>query len=290
MWGLRSGRGMIRRGLHLALGPRGEATLHRRYHSVLRRLDRFDPPEDEETLALLRLLSARANTILDVGANTGRYAYLFARSARPHVVIHAFEPFPAAAALLRSNVGRDPRVRIHPMALGSVDEAAELTIPVDWMGNPISALAYLSDQQGHPTNAGSLRVEVRRLDSLVRTGTVELVPPVLAKIDVEGSESAVLAGATTLLEARSSLYFEFEAQHVLRTGGSSPWSLLERARYAVLTRSGLGWRIAVQPDPDAVNYLGIPLERLPAGLTDAGPGSMIPDSELVASLAGWVPS
>ncbi len=273
-------RGRVRWAIRAGLGERGEASVHRRYHAALRRIGQFAPPEDAETLAVLHLLAAGARTILDVGANTGRYAHLFLQAVPSDATLHAFEPLPGALSLLRSNVAGDTRARVHALALGDEDGRAEIAVPPDALGNPVSALAHLD---APAAGEARLAVEVRRLDSLVASGEIVLALPVLAKIDVEGHEAAVLAGAAALLKARAAIYFESQDDHLVRAGGRSPWPALEAAEYVVLARTGPGWLAARRPTADSANYLAVPQEVFP----DPG-DAVVPQSVLVAALAGWV--
>lgn len=269
-------RGSVRRLVRAGVGRGGEIALHRAYHRILRRTGRFTPPEDAPTLALLRLLASRARTVLDVGANTGLYSHLFLEAASRDATIHAFEPHPEARALLEANVGRDPRVRIHPMALGETDAELALAVPVDEIGNPMTGLAHLDDPASRKT---SLPVHVRALDRLVESGEVDLATPVFAKIDVEGHEAAVLAGARTLIEARAWIYFESQASHLGRSGSASPWPLLQAAGYSVVARAGSGWCRHDAPVAERPNYLAVPAGMLPAG--------DVSHAAVVAAVVAW---
>lgn len=273
---MRRVRGGARRLLRASLGDAGERRAHRAYHRLLRVVRRFDPPEDAATLAILGLAAARAKTILDVGANTGRYAHLFLGAAAPSSIVHAFEPHPGARELLEANVGRDRRARIHGFALGAADAEAALAIPSDELGNPVSALAHVGTATA---GESSTPVRVRALDGLVEGGTVTLSPPVLAKIDVEGHEGDVLTGGTSLLHAGAWVYFESQAPHLARAGASSPWPVLRDAGYEVVTRSGDGWQRCDAPIEDRPNYLAVPAGTLPPG--------DISQTALVAALAAW---
>lgn len=265
----------MRRLVRAGTGAGGELALHRVYHRFLRRAGWFTPPEDAPTLAILSLLASRARTILDVGANTGRYAHLFLEAASPEATLHAFEPHPGARALLEANTGHDRRVRSHPFALGAADAESALAVPVDGLGNPITALAHL----GAPAPGEiSLPVRVRSLDGLVEADEITLAAPVLAKIDVEGHEAAVLAGARTLLDARAWVYFESQTSHLERTSGGSPWPALRAAGYEVIARAGNGWRRCDAPVEERPNYLAVPPGVIPAGY--------LSQAAVVAALAG----
>lgn len=62
-----------------------------------------------------RVPFVEAATVLDVGANRGQFA-LFAVERFPGAMVHAFEPIPAAAAMLR-RLTPEARVRLYELAL-----------------------------------------------------------------------------------------------------------------------------------------------------------------------------
>lgn len=124
------------------------------------------------------------SVVVDVGANIGNHAVYFAKIIGARV--HAFEPNPAAYVLLRKNLvenGVEGRVRALACALGARAGRGRV-IP------------------GDADNLGSARVEA----SLSSDGDTEIVtldeclrdepgPVDVLKIDVEGMETDVLAGA-----------------------------------------------------------------------------------------------
>jgi len=111
-------------------------------------------------------------------------------------------------------------IRTFGVALGPGDGTVDLRLPPP--GN--SAVASVTASW---INADKITVPVRSLDSLVAEhgseGRLSLI-----KIDVEGYESQVLAGATeTLARFRPPLYVEFNDE-ILRDAGSSSMELLGR--------------------------------------------------------------
>ena len=125
--------------------------------------------------------------VWDVGANVGYFSLLAARLGG-HV--HAFEPVPESAARLRGNVaanGLEDRVEVHEAAVGATAGRQPFLVVRD------ASWSHLADRGRHKATREERDVEVVRLDDL------DLPPPDLVKIDVEGSEVAVLDGAARVL-------------------------------------------------------------------------------------------
>lgn len=152
---------------------------------------------DNPELALLPKLNAGGGFI-DVGANIGDYSRVAALHFR-HV--DAFEPIPELAAKLRREL--PALVTVHEIAVSDRVGAAVLRIPCQG-GRDVTGLASLN----HPAGGEGLReisVPTRPLD------TLGLSRPDAIKIDVEGFEAAVLAGATTLIAThRPAMIIEIE--------------------------------------------------------------------------------
>jgi FkbM family methyltransferase len=128
----------------------------------------------------------------DVGANLGLHA-LSCALQRPQVEVHAFEPNPALFARLAAHTERNQvKVACHEMALGEQEGPAPLFIHSG--GN--SGMTTLVAGSGRFDRVTPVRVA--RADQLIATG--EVPPPTVMKVDVEGSEAAVLRGFGTRLQ------------------------------------------------------------------------------------------
>ena len=124
--------------------------------------------------------------LLDIGANIGSYTVLAATAAQARVI--AFEPHPRTAAALERNVahnGLGGRVDVRRVALSDADGEGALTDGLD-------AMNYLVI--GDPGSDDLCTVPLRTLD-----GEIGEAAPTMLKIDVEGHEENVLAGATRVL-------------------------------------------------------------------------------------------
>ncbi|MFA6317695.1 MAG: FkbM family methyltransferase [Elusimicrobiota bacterium] len=138
---------------------------------------------------------APGGTVVDIGAHIGTFALTAGRRVGPRGRVLALEPSPASLELLRRNVEANAMgwVSVHPVAAAEAEAEAELFTASD-RDNP--AADTLSATPGRPR----VTVRLRRLDDLLAE---EGVGPIdLLKIDVEGAELRVLAGAPAAL-ARS---------------------------------------------------------------------------------------
>lgn len=156
----------------------------------------------EWELKELPLYVPKERLAIDVGGNIGIYTYHMRRLAR---AVITFEPNPLYAARLRSiGLGR----RLEEVALSDRAGAAELRVPM-WEGREDPGMASLeTGAVPEAILARTVRVPLRRLDDYV------LAPIGFIKIDVEGHEESVLAGALdTIRRDRPTLLIEIEQRH-----------------------------------------------------------------------------
>jgi FkbM family methyltransferase len=139
-----------------------------------------------------RRLIARGNTVIDIGAHTGRHTAIFADLVGDTGSVLAFEPLPDLAADLR---GRkfSARVQVMEYALSDFSGRSRFT----YMRGTPGESGLRERISNYPQLADPVRidVEVRKLDECVG----EECNPTFLKIDVEGGEVACLRGAARLL-------------------------------------------------------------------------------------------
>jgi FkbM family methyltransferase len=138
----------------------------------------------EYELGALGDIMAPGGTAIDVGANQGVFAFAFSKIAT-HV--EAFEPNADYAAFARRMLGR--RARVHEIALSNKMGQAEFVVPVAEDGVVLHLGGSLSAAAPPAGRAMRFSVAVRTLDSFAFRD-VRII-----KVDVEGSEMAVLQGA-----------------------------------------------------------------------------------------------
>ena len=161
---------------------------------------------DERLFAVLQRL--HVNLLIDVGANTGQYAQrLRALGYRGRIV--SFEPLAAAHARLTAEARGDPTWNIAPrLALGERDGEIELKVSANSVSS--STLAMLpSHLAAAPESApcGVERVPLAKLDDALAP-FLRGDETALLKIDVQGAEDRVLAGADRTLRCVAAVQAE----------------------------------------------------------------------------------
>ncbi len=219
----------------------------------------FEPPMP----ALFRAFARTARgLIVDAGANTGFYALLGAAASR-EVRVAAFEPDPGVRELLEHNVSANgqlcSRIDLAGCALSEREGVAALYLPDPKHGLVETSASLESGFKS--VHGGVHQVPVTTLDAWLRHHAPE--PPVaLIKVDVEGHEAPLLAGADeTVRRWRPPLFVEI-------------LPMADRARLASLL-DGWGYvTVPLRPGavlepqdrptyvPDAPNHLWLPLEKL----------------------------
>jgi FkbM family methyltransferase len=137
-------------------------------------------------------------TILDVGANVGQFTVASAKIF-PTVIIHCFEPSPESGIELKKNISKLKNITVYPIALG--DKIGEEIFFINTY-SPSSSMLPLT--QEHKTifpaacEKETIMVKVSTLDEIFRG--FRFKPPVLLKLDVQGYEARILAGAINTLK------------------------------------------------------------------------------------------
>lgn len=140
-------------------------------------------------------LVRQGDTVLDIGANLGLVTFILSTLVGPSGTVHAFEPIPDMKkmidlAMRRNGVGN---VQVHQLALGSESSDLALYVPKGHAG----AASFLASHRLEDSKP--IVVPVRRLSDVMAEFDVERVR--LVKIDVEGFEPEVLAGAIEFFES-----------------------------------------------------------------------------------------
>jgi len=145
--------------------------------------------EPFETL-LIKRLAPQFGLFLDLGANIGWYTALAQRIMSPGSEIHAFEPDRANYRLLKLNAVGASHTRTHLERVAVSDKPGFADLQQS--GTNLGDHRLGSAEKGRT----SARVPVTTLDAYFAGRSL---PPLLAKIDTQGSEPAILAGAQRTL-------------------------------------------------------------------------------------------
>jgi FkbM family methyltransferase len=158
-------------------------------------------------------------TIIDIGANVGVHALLFASKVAPGGKVVAFEPTEFAYRKLVRNVSLNPQVDVTTVHVALTDQPG-----------PARMVNFRSSWPTFgPRRDGPSVVTFERLDDWCERNTLGHVD--LIKLDVDGNEYGVLAGAEALL-ARSHpiVLMEVVGPH-LDDESRNPLRILERHGY-----------------------------------------------------------
>jgi FkbM family methyltransferase len=144
-------------------------------------------------------------TIVDVGANVGQWSTMLLDLITPEKLV-IVEPQPAACAELQRLFGGRSFVELHNVAIGDQNGTTTLRVTRDTTG--ASVLPPREEMReligSNWTVESEIEVPVRTLDSLLAS-----LPEIsLLKIDVQGFEKQVLAGATACLARTNFLLIE----------------------------------------------------------------------------------
>ena len=151
-------------------------------------------------IQLLRNYIRFGDTVIDVGANIGTHAVAFGNMVGPTGTVHAFEPQRRLFTMLSGNIALNAleSVICHRAAVGnSMGEIVLPPLPSPDLHFNFSAVSLMQDNKTGDT------VPLVTLDSL-KLGKCAVI-----KIDVEGMETMVLAGARQTFErCQPILYIE----------------------------------------------------------------------------------
>ena len=134
--------------------------------------------------------------VLDVGANVGAYGAALRRFGYRGKIV-SFEPVGAAFGPLAARAAADGNWEAHQVALGATSSQMRINV-----ASNLASSSLLPMREEHRRLAPDVSyvtteaVRVSRLDDLVD----EVVGPTLLKLDVQGFEDRVLAGAPAVLD------------------------------------------------------------------------------------------
>lgn len=158
-----------------------------------------------------QLKANEIDLVLDVGANNGQYARGLIRNGYQGRIV-SFEPLPCALKKLNLNRFAFPRWEVAPLALGDEDKTTRFNVSGNTQSS--SVLPMLPRHvAANPSTAyvESIEVQMNRLDSVIDQ-YCDASERVFLKLDVQGFEHQVLAGAKAALSRIAGLKMELSFQ------------------------------------------------------------------------------
>ena len=216
---------------------------------------------DPNEFALLDKLLTPGMVFLDAGANEGWYTVFAAHRVGNTGTVWAFEPSTREMEHLAANVRLNGLANVRPFCLALADEDthAELLVAGNEHSghNTLGQLVYESELSSREP------VLVRRLDSLLQENSLDRLD--FLKIDTEGAEARVLAGARAALSRFRPLILLEVNDPSLKAQGSSRESLihfLESQAYRLYLFDPVsGLPVPAFEGRYGDNMLAVPLER-----------------------------
>lgn len=215
----------------------------------------------EPELRELDQLLSPGDVFIDVGANVGLYTLKGARLVGQTGKVIALEPGAEAYDHLVANLALNAFSWVRPMKVAASDVSGEAVLHHVPLGRDPQAFSLIA-------NARALEgevVETLTLDSLVAHCDLDRVD--LIKIDVEGAEPMVIAGAQTLLSSlRPAVIFECNAH--LNAGGETgaageAWSMLAAVGYRFFRLIDGIFTAVERPPAEFCNVIAVHADRRP---------------------------
>lgn len=157
----------------------------------------------EDEISAYAALLTDGDTILDIGANIGTHAIALA-SRFPQSEVVAFEPQPLAFCLLSANVlaTKTANVYVRNWGCAEAERIVHVTPNYETVGWNVGGFSLRDSESSE--QAGATPMLLVALDEVPFRRRVQFI-----KIDVEGMEEQVLAGAKKLIARdKPILYFE----------------------------------------------------------------------------------
>lgn len=173
-------------------------------------------------------------TVVDCGAHIGKYTILSSKIVGKRGKVIAIEPDPENYKVLIKNIALNKRKNITPLNCAVWKETKKLklfitdTTTQHFTGN--------TDSNRHYERA--IEVDAIKLDDLFRKAKIKKID--WLKLDVEGAEAEVLAGARKALKAHkiSNIIIELHMPVLGRAGAKKLLAFLEKNKYSVKHISG----------------------------------------------------
>ena len=170
-------------------------------------------------------------TCLDIGSYHGFIGGVMAINGAKQVI--CFDPMPKNVDEIRKLISLNPqlKIQVRQEAVGADDGIETFEIMLKESMGKLSGSKF----QCYAIGGSTLKVQVRSIDSLWAENVFEI--PDIIKIDVEGSEAAVLKGAKRILDLGSpQIFIETHSQKL----NEECKQILKRYNYICKNLSGSG--------------------------------------------------
>lgn len=195
---------------------------------------------------VLRGIVARGASVCDIGANAGFYTLGMSRLVGPHGCVIAFEPLLANLTKIRCHLAIN---KIHNVTLSECalsDKRGPVTFDVG--ENDFTGRIFASGPK-------TIEVPAVSLDEFIAQNAT--ADPTFLKIDVEGAEACVLAGARELIKRTHPTMLI--ALHGTRAA-SDCYSILRQSGYIVRALNGSEIKNAQAIPPEILAVYGEPTQ------------------------------
>jgi FkbM family methyltransferase len=156
-------------------------------------------------MRLMRTLGI--DLVLDVGANSGQFGAEIRRYGYQGRIV-SFEPLRDPFTALSNRAARDPQWEARQEALADFEGSAQMNIAGNSASSSLLAMLPLHDRVApHARYIGTEEVVVRRLDG-ISSSLLERSRSAYLKIDVQGAEEHVIAGASATLRMFAAVQLE----------------------------------------------------------------------------------
>jgi len=199
-----------------------KAPFKRVLHSLGYDFIRYSPESDPNLNFAKTLESHKIDLVIDIGANTGQYGD-FIRNAGYRGKIISFEPMSSEHQLLLIRSNSDPNWIVAPaMAIGDTDGKININIASNSGSSSLLPMLDLH-KKAAPCSAyiGTESVNIYKLDTVINNYVDRSAHNLFLKLDVQGSEWAVLDGAQETLTRVSGMVCECSFSPLY--AGEKPW-------------------------------------------------------------------
>jgi FkbM family methyltransferase len=169
---------------------------------------------EKENQKLIWLKNKNIKSIIDVGANVGQFTSKI-REINATAKIYSFEPIASCHAILANNFKNDKNFMAYNYACGDTTETLQINVNNYSPSSSILDIQQLHiDNFKHTASSTKENIKIDLLDNLIDVG--ELEAPILIKIDTQGFEKKVIAGAQKVLSKTDIILIELSYQKLYK--------------------------------------------------------------------------